>query len=442
MSSKKELQIENHWLFGYFKPFVSKRVETLRHISELGDVTRFRLLMGVNYMVSDPELVGQVLLDPENIYIKNRGFWSRFDDIFGQGLVISEGAIWKKHRKLMAPAFQSKTVQTYYSSMISEVDLYVENWNYGQSVNVHQSMMDITLNVLNACLFNVEFNNVKSQIVDCIKQLESQFALRVVRPFGFQSTWPSKINKEYWSALAKLETIVKQFITSVRKKNDDKTLLDKLVNARDETNSGLDDSEIRDELITLILAGHDTTSITVSWALYLLSQNSHLIESLREEWSTLDPDNIDYGSLVNLPLTRGVLRETLRLYPPAYIIGREPLVDTKIGNVEIPKTFAVVISPYAMGRDARFYDEPDQFIPQRWNEDFEKQLPRFAFIPFGGGKRTCIGEQFAMAEAAILLWRILGKFNIEYTDSKSLQPAPVMTLTPRPFTLKLSKPTL
>lgn len=434
--------IQNHWLFGYFKPFVSKRVETLRHISELGDVTRFRLLMGVNYMVSDPELVAHVLLDPDNIFIKNRGFWGRFDDIFGQGLVISEGDIWKKHRKLMAPAFQSKTVQTYFSCMIAEVDQYIGQWSHGQSVNVHQSMMDVTLNVLNACLFNVEFREVKTQIVECIKQLESQFALRVVRPFGFQNKWPSKINKEYWAALAKIESLVHQFIKNVRDKNDDKTLLDKLVNARDDAKGGLNDNEIRDELITLILAGHDTTSITVSWALYLLSQHSYLIESLRDEWQSLDPQNLDYNSLVKLPLTRGVIRETLRLYPPAYIIGREPLVDTKIGNVEIPKTFAVVISPYAMGRDARFYHDPDKFIPQRWNEEFEKQLPRFAFIPFGGGKRTCIGEQFALAEAAILLWRILGKFNIEYTDSKPLQPAPVMTLTPRPFTLKLSKPTL
>lgn len=434
--------IQNHWLFGYFKPFVSKRVETLRHISELGDVTRFRLLMGVNYMVSDPELVAHVLLDPDNIFIKNRGFWGRFDDIFGQGLVISEGDIWKKHRKLMAPAFQSKTVQTYFSCMIAEIDQYIGQWSHGQSVNVHQSMMDVTLNVLNACLFNVEFHDVKTQIVECIKQLESQFALRVVRPFGFQNRWPSKINKQYWAALAKIESLVHQFIKNVRDKNDDKTLLDKLVNARDDAKGGLNDNEIRDELITLILAGHDTTSITVSWALYLLSQHSYLIESLRDEWLSLDPQNLDYNSLVKLPLTRGVLRETLRLYPPAYIIGREPMVDTKIGNVEIPKTFAVVISPYAMGRDARFYHDPDKFIPQRWNEEFEKQLPRFAFIPFGGGKRTCIGEQFAMAEAAILLWRILGKFNIEYTDSKPLQPAPVMTLTPRPFTLKLSKPTL
>ena len=429
--------IENHWFFGYFKPFVSHRVETLRHISTLGDVTRFRLLMGVNYMVSDPQLIAQVLLDPENIYIKNRGFWSRFDDIFGQGLVISEGAIWKKHRKLMAPAFQSKTVQTYFSQMITEVDQYVSTWRTGESISVHQSMMEITLNVLNACLFNVEFADVKKQIVECIKQLESQFSLRVVRPFGFQSKWPSKINKDYWAALAKLESIVKQFINNVRAKNEDKTLLDKLVNARDEGNSGLDDNEIRDELITLILAGHDTTSITVSWALYLLSQNPHLIETLRKEWSVLDPQNLDYNSLVRLPLTRGVLRETLRLYPPAYIIGREPLVDTQIGGVEIPKSFAVVISPYAMGRDERFYEEPEKFIPQRWNEEFEKTLPRFAFIPFGGGKRTCIGEQFAMAEAAILLWRIIEKYDIEYTDNKPLQPAPVMTLTPAPFTLKV-----
>ncbi|NPV76233.1 MAG: cytochrome P450 [Anaerolineae bacterium] len=429
--------IENHWLFGYFKPFVSHRVETLRHISTLGDVTRFRLLMGVNYMVSDPQLIAQVLLDPENIFIKNRGFWSRFDDIFGQGLVISEGTIWKKHRKLMAPAFQSKTVQTYFSQMISEVDQYVCTWRTGECISVHQSMMEITLNVLNACLFNVEFADVKKQIVECIKQLESQFSLRVVRPFGFQSKWPSKINKDYWAALTKLETIVKQFINNVRAKNDDKTLLDKLVNARDEGSGGLDDNEIRDELITLILAGHDTTSITVSWALYLLSQHPHLIATLRMEWSTLDPQNLDYNSLVKLPLTRGVLRETLRLYPPAYIIGREPLVDTQIGGVKIPKSFAVVISPYAMGRDERFYKEPEKFIPQRWNEEFEKTLPRFAFIPFGGGKRTCIGEHFAMAEAAILLWRIIGKYDIEYTDNKPLQPAPVMTLTPAPFNLKV-----
>jgi len=432
-------KIKNHWLFGYFLPFVSKRLETLKTISDLGDVTRFRLLMGVNYMVSDPELISQVLLDPDGIYIKNRGFWGRFSDIFGQGLVISEGHTWKQHRKLMAPAFQSKTVQTYFSLMIKEIDSHINQWDDGQSIEVHNSIMECTLNILNACLFNVEFENVKHQIVDNIKKLEAQFALRVVRPFNFQSTWPSRINKEYWSALESLETIVYRFIEKVRSNNEDKFLLDKLVNAKDEQSNGLSDKEIRDELITLILAGHDTTSITVSWALYLLSQHPNFVTLIRKEWSSLNAEDLDYNSITKLPITRGVIRETLRMYPPAYIIGREPLVDTKIGNVEVPKSFAVVISPYALGRDERFYADPEQFNPLRWNEEFERQLPRFAFIPFGGGKRTCIGEQFAIAETAIILWRILSKFDINYTEEKPLEPAPVMTLTPASFKLKLSR---
>lgn len=432
-------QIKNHWLLGYFLPFVSNRLETLQAISNLGAVTRFRLLMGVNYMVSDPELISRVLLDPEGIYIKNSGFWGRFSDIFGQGLVVAEGQTWKQHRKLMAPAFQSRAVQSYFSMMIDEIDNHVKNWEKVETIDVHDSIMECTLNILNACLFNVEFKDAKQQIVDSIKKLEAQFALRVVRPFKFQSRLPSRVNKEYWTALAKLESIVYSFIDKVRAKNDDTFLLDKLVNARDESENGLTDRDIRDELITLILAGHDTTSITVSWALYLLSQHSHLVPLLRQEWSSIDTESLDYNTITKLPITRGVIRETLRMYPPAYIIGREPVVDTTIGNVKVPKTLAVVISPYALGRDERFYPNAETFDPLRWNEEFEKSLPRFAFIPFGGGKRTCIGEQFAVAETAIILWRILSEFDIEYVGDTPLKPAPVITLTPTPFKLKMSR---
>lgn len=431
--------IKNHWLFGYFLPFVSKRLETLQFISNSGDVTRFRLLMGVNYMVSDPNLISQVLLDPEGIYIKNRGFWNRFTDIFGQGLVVSEGHTWKMHRKLMAPAFQSRTVQSYFSIMISEIDSYIDRWGEQKTVDVHSSIMDCTLNILNSCLFNVEFGDVKHQIIDSIKTIEAQFALRVVRPFGFQSSFPSRINKEYWAALNKIDSIIYCFIKRVREKNDNKFLLDKLVNVRDENANSLSDKDIRDELLTMILAGHDTTSITVSWALYLLTQHQEYINLLRQEWSALNSECVEFNEITKLPITRGVIRETLRMYPPAYIIGREPTVDTTIGEVKVPKSMAVVISPYALGRDERFYPDAGTFNPLRWNDDFERNLPRFAFIPFGGGKRTCIGEQFAIAETAIILWRILSRFNIEYLGDDPLKAAPVMTLTPADFKIKVSK---
>lgn len=431
---KKAPGPKGHWLFGSLPDFINDILGFVQQIHvEHGPVVRFRLLRDDNYLISDPVLIGEILNQQHERFIKNRGFWQHFTGIFGQGLLTSEGEHWKKHRKLAAPAFQPKRLAHYVDTMVHYGERMTSTWHSGEVRDIHDDLMMVTAEIVTKALFNAEFSDRNNGLRDAVHTLEKQISIRMVRPFMFVDYLPLPNNFRYWRALRIIEKQVTQFIEEHRRTRDEqRTLLSMLMEARYDDGNALSDKQLRDETVTLFLAGHDTTAITLSWAIYLLSLHPQYWQRLRNEWQTvLNNAAPTLEALTNLPLTRGVIKESLRLYPAAYLFGREPLQDVDIGGFRIPKGVGVVISPYVMGRHPDYYECPDDFKPERWTPEFEKALPRYAYMPFGGGPRTCIGEGFAMMETMVLLVLIGQRFTLTYADKAPPVPLPSITMPPK-----------
>lgn len=425
---------KGHWLLGSLPDFVKGIPPFLfRMREEHGPVVRFRLLRGINYLISDPALIDEVLNKQHEKFIKNRGFWQHFTEVFGQGLLSSEGDHWRTHRKLAAPAFQPKRLAHYVDIMVQHSQRLLAHWQPGEVRDIHDDMMTLTAEIIAKALFNVELADRNHALRDAVHELEKQIALRMVRPFMFLDDLPLPSNIRYWWTLRTIERQIARFIADHRRAPEQqRTLLSMLMAARYDDGSALSNKQLRDETLTLFLAGHDTTAITLSWAFYLLSQHPQYWQRLRNEWQSVLQDQApDWESLAQLPLTKGVIKESLRLYPAAYLFGREPLETVNLGGYQIPKGVGVVISPYVMGRHPDYFTQPNMFDPDRWTSAFEKQLPRYAFIPFGGGPRTCIGEGFAMMEAMVLLIEIGRRFTLVYADTTPPVPLSSITMPPQ-----------
>jgi cytochrome P450 len=421
-----------HWLLGVLPEFIKDRLGQLRHLHDTwGKVVSFRILRFHNVMVNDPALAAEVLLHRQDKFLKNRGFWVRHYDIFGQGLLTSEGADWKRNRKLAAPAFQPKTLEHYIDTIRQTTRNALDEWRLGETRDVHADLMAITADIVVAALFDTSIGNTRA-ITGHVHEVEAQLALRLKRPLAFTDAWPLASNRRFRHALGEIERLIAGFIAEQRQHpSAGRSLLRALMDARFDDGGGLSDKQLRDELVTIFLAGHDTTAITLGWSFFLLSQHPEYLPRLREEWRQADTPVSARDPFAGRPLTHGVIHEALRLFPPAYMFGREALEDMELGGYHIRKGEAVILSPWVLGRNPAWYPEPERFLPERWMNGLEQQLPRFAFIPFGGGPRICIGQGFALLEASIMLEEIGQRFSLHCEDPGAVVPLPSITLPPR-----------
>lgn len=421
-----------HWLVGLLPEFIQDRLGQLRHLHDTwGKVVQFRILRFNNVMVSDPALAAEVLLHRQDKFRKNLSFWARHYDIFGQGLLTSEGADWKRNRKLAAPAFQAKTLEHYIDTIRHTTRNAVNEWRIGETRDLHADLMAITADIVVAALFDTSIGNTRA-ITAHVHEVEAQLALRLKRPLVMTDRWPLASNRRFRHALGEIERLIGGFIAEQRQNpSSGRSLLRALMDARFDDGGGLTDTQLRDELVTIFLAGHDTTAITLGWSFFLLSQHPDYLPRLREEWAQAKTPASARDPFADRPLTHGVIHEALRLFPPAYMFGREALEDMELGGYHIRKGEAVILSPWVLGRNPEWYPEPERFLPERWMDGLESRLPRFAFIPFGGGPRICIGQGFALLEAAIMLEEIGQRFTLHCETPEAVVPLPSITLPPR-----------
>lgn len=433
-TSKEISGPKSHWLFGLMREFLGDTLGFLQDVrNNYGPVSKFRILRVYNYLISDPEQIEIIFQDKCNLFIKNTGFFRHFYDIFGQGLLTSEGSHWKKNRKLISPVFRPNNISEYVHEFESLTNSEIVNWGSKINLDFHEVAMRLTANIATKTLFGIDNYNHDHKLQRSIRVLEQQIAVRIGRPFIFQDYLPTRSNFQYRSSLRYLERTVQSLIEEFkRNKKGDKSVLSLLVDAKYEDGSLVTKKQLRDEALTLFLAGHDSTAILLSWMFYLVSVNESVLKRLRAEWDTVLGDSeIEFKSLQNLKYTLAVIDETLRLYPPAYIIGRQTTDDYKLGDYVIPAGAPVVISPYVMGRSRKYFENPDEFDPDRWTTEFRNSLPKGAFIPFGGGKRTCIGEYFAKIEAMTVMISILMKYNIKYTGGSDPEPLISINMPPK-----------
>ena len=398
-----------------------------------GDVTRLRLGRFDAYLLNHPDLVDEVLRKQRENFVKHRFFWRHVAAIFGTGLLTSEGDFWLRQRRLAAPAFHPDRIANYGDVMVSYTDRLVDGWRDGETRNVHEDMMRVTMEIVSKTLFDADVESDVEELGRSFEIVLREIAVRFRRPFKIPDSIPTPGNLRYRRGIRRLERLVFRILAERRADPHDRgDLLSILMSARDEEGNAMSDVQLRDELVTLFLAGHETTAIALSWTWHLLSHHPLVKDRLvKELFDELDRHPATVADLPRLPFADAVVKEAIRLYPPAYVLGREALADCEIGGWRIPARATVFMSPWVMHRDPRWFGSPEKFLPERWLDGLAARLPRFAYMPFGGGPRVCIGDRFATMEAVLILATVARRYRLERISDDEIVPFPSITLRPQ-----------
>jgi len=421
-------------LGGHFIKFRRRPTEFLEEAASLGDVTRFKLGGQFAFFLNHPDLIRDLLVVNADKFVKGRAL-QRSKRLLGEGLLTSEGAAHLRQRRMIQPAFHRQRIAEYAKAMVFYGEQMRDEWKDGATLDIDREMMRLTLQIVGKTLFNSDVNDEADEVGKSMTTLIELFNYLMI-PF---SEWLEKLplpqSKRFNHARDTLNSIIYKIIDERRSSGEDAgDLLSMLLLAQDEeTGGGMTDEQIRDECLTLFLAGHETTANALTFAFYLLSQNPETEEKLNKELDEVlngkSPSVEDYPKL---KYTEAVLAEVMRLYPPAWAIGRSAIEDHEFAGFEIPKKSLVLISPYITQRDARFWENADKFIPERWFSQSVKEAgQKFIYFPFSRGVRSCIGESFAWTEGVLLIATLAQKWNFRLMPEQKIALNPLMTLRPK-----------
>jgi cytochrome P450 len=398
---------------------------------EYGDFVPLRLGTRAGVFMNHPDLIESVLVGRHRDFRKSLALQrSRF--LLGNGLLTSEGDFWRHQRRLIQPAFHRERIEGYGRIMVEYAQRTTESWTDGETRDIHEEMMHLTLGIVAKTLFNADVSDEADEVGDALAMALDTFNDRVNAIFLVPMWVPTPANLASRRAVRQLDRVVYGIIEGRRAGGEDPgDLLSMLLRAQAEGGESMTDKQLRDEAMTLFLAGHETTALALSWTFYLLSQypeaETRLVSELQEVLRGRAPE---VGDIRRLEYTEMVVMEAMRLYPPAWAIGREAIRDVEIGGYHLPKGTIVLMSQWVMHRDPRYFDDPTRFRPERWAGDFGKRLPKFAYFPFGGGPRHCIGSSFAMMEAVLLTASIAQRYRMELVPGQRITPQPSITLRP------------
>lgn len=401
---------------------------------EYGNFSRFGIPYRRAYFINEPEYIREVLVSSAPLFEKDRAL-KLTKIVLGNGLLTNEGASHRRQRKLAAPAFHRQRIASYAESMLSLAGEASARWQDGTQLDMDKEMMRLTLAIVAKTLFDASVDHDAGEIGASMAVLMENFP-RVANPLvRLTLHLPLRANREIFAARDHLDTIIYRLIRERRASGKDHgDLLSMLLASQDEDDgTGMTDEQVRDEAITLFLAGHETTANVLTWAFYLLSQNPEAEAKLHEEVDQVlsEPGESAMALFGKLVYTRRVISETLRLFPPAHTLARELQEDMTLGPYRIEKGATIVFCPYIMHRDARYWPEPERFDPDRWTPEEEEKRPKFAFFPFGGGPRICIGEQFAWMEGVLALARLARDWRAKLVPGHPVDTFPLITLRPR-----------
>ena len=403
---------------------------------EYGDVSFFHLGRQDVYFVNDPEVIKDILVTSQSKFRKSR-MLQRAKVLLGEGLLTSEGTHHLRQRRLAQPAFHRDRLRGYGQSMIEFGIRTRDRWQPGQTLDIATEMMRLTLAVVAKTLFNADVDAEAGDIGDSLAVVLGLFDT-VLLPFSeYLEKLPLPSVKRFERARDTLDQIIYRIIAEHRQNpGDHGDLLSMLLMAQDEDGTGgMSDTQVRDEALTIFLAGHETTAVALTWTLYLLSQNPEIETRLVAELDrVLGGRTPTVDDLPNLKYVEQVFAEGMRLYPPAWAIGRmpaEPYTMPAPHNWELEAGSIVLMSPYVMHHDARYFPDPDRFDPDRWLPENADQRPKFSFFPFGGGARVCIGERFAWMEGVLLLAVMLQRWKLTLDANQVIEKKALLTLRPK-----------
>ncbi len=406
----------------------------MRCTRDYGDFVRIRLGLMPAVLVGHPSLIEEVLVNRGRDFRRNLGA-RHVRAVLGDGLLVSEGNAWQRQRHLMLPAFHQPQLDRLAATMVSILSTALDRWQAGEQRDLYADMSDITLHIVARSLFGIDIAPDVARIQQATRVLTAHLRSRL---FTLMTLVPDRAptpgNLRHAAAIRELDTLVYRRIAERRAAgpSDVADLLDVLLAASDGAGYRLTDRQVRDEVLTVISAGYDTTALALTWAFVLLARNPTARARLQAEVDgVLDGRAPTAADVKQLQYVQHVVHETLRLYPSVWLIGREASRDSEIGGQPVRQGTTVLLSPWVLHRDPRFFEDPNGFRPERW-ADATKPVPRFAYVPFGAGPRTCIGSAFARLELSLALATIAQRYRIDLAEpARPIEVLPVLTLQPR-----------
>src|SRR5579859_2048294 len=397
---------------------------------EYGDVSEVALFDFRTLFINHPDDIEDMLVNKARKFEKGRVMKANMR-LFGEGLLTSEGDFWLRQRRLAQPAFHRARIAAYGATMVDHAERGMRAWKSGETRDIHEDMMEITLQIVGKTLFNTDLARDTKEVgetMEVLLKLAADFGKSILIPLWV----PTPRNLRARMGIRRLEKIIYRIIAQKRAENRDTgDLLSMLLAVQDEDGSRMTDKQLRDETITLFLAGHETTANALSWTIWLLAQNPEAENKFHEELhSVLAGRAPNVEDISRLIYTANILTESMRLYPPAWGMARLVKEPVEVAGYKLVPGNGVACAQWVVHRDPRWFDEPERFLPERWEGDLAKRIPRFAYFPFGGGPRQCIGNSFALMEATLILATIAQKFRFRLVEEHVVKPLASITLRP------------
>ena len=421
-------------LIGEARHFTRSPLAFLTEVAEkYGDISNFRLGRIDVYFVRHPDMVREVLITKRASFTMT-ALRAKINAVVGEGLFTSRGDLHARQQRLMLPVFRKSRIEAYAGQMAELSRRARDQWQSGATIDIADEMMKLTMLIAAQALFEQDIGDdtqAVSRNIDTVLQIFT----RLSSPFlKLSLALPLPSSRRFRKAVHDLDTVIYRMIE--RRRNTSATgkdLLSLLMQAKDDqTNVHMTEKQLRDEVLTLLIAGHETTANVLAWIFYLLAEHPDAGQRMHEEAKGVLGGRAAFGAadLDRLAYTRSVMQEGLRLYPPGWFVGRQALADVEVGGYTVPKGSVVIMSQYVTHRDARYFDEPERFKPERWEGDLEQRLPRGAYFPFSAGDRHCIGEGFAWQEALLVLATLAEQWKFELIPGQNIRPRPSVTLRP------------
>ncbi len=404
----------------------------LLEAASYGPLATLRLFSRPFYLVSSPELVQQGLVHRSRSMRKDDGLFDLIRRALGNGLVTSEDPLWRRQRKFMAHAFTPARVEQYADKMVDAAHDTLERWSEGESLELHAVTAEIALEAVSTALFDLSLRHEAQNVFRSMHAIGDFFVEAFASPIDLPHWWPSPRNFRFIRACREMDSVVEAIIEERRRNNNDRgDLLSTLLLGVDEHGEHMSETQVRDECMTMLIAGHETVGLTLMFALYLLAHHPEVDKNVRHEIDhVLGGRRATPADLESLPLTMQVMKETLRIYPPAWMTARVLIEETELGGYRLPEGSALMFSPWVTHRDPEIFPNPETFDPDRWAPERVADMPRFAFFPFGAGPRACIGNHFAMMELGLIAATLLQHCRFELASQAPLRLGVSATLRP------------
>lgn len=405
----------------------------LTNMQDYGDLVSIKFLDYQTFQVNHPDLIQEVLVKQAKSFRKSPLYRMTVADYLGTGLLVSEGDFWKRQRKMMQPAFHTQRINAYAETMSAYTQRMLDSWQPGETLDIADEMMKLTLYVVGKTLFDVDMSERSQAIAEALEYMLDDIITVATSIVHLPKWLPTPRRRRRKKTIQQLTDTILDIIKERRTNFEDRgDLLSMLLAARDDDGNAMTDKQIRDEALTIVLAGHETTANALTWTLYLLSQHPQIEAALLNEIQTVagdTPPGLDH--LPDLRYTEMVIKEGMRLFPPVWSFARQATEDVPLDDYRVLTGEIVFIAPYALHRDPRWFPEPERFDPQRFNDTSAEQIPRYAYVPFAAGPRVCIGNNFAMMEAKIILASIVQRYHLTLKAGYTPVPEPLVTLRPK-----------